>query len=162
MKTYCLYAVAFMLLFTACGGAKSRQEEQPAAGLQADSVENVAADPAAIEGIARQLYLFVVLSQEPDYDFLQANCTPGFVERLAAAYDYDDGGYAIWMLRTGVQDGDGPTDIIDVSAVGDRAVEVDYVDMGRQGSTILHFDNDNRVEDATRPDGTSVFDMPRE
>lgn len=158
MRTNFLYAALFTLMTTACGGA-GQQERQPSSEPQTDSISSVPAPDGTekIEGIARQIYMFAVLAQEPDIDFLKANCTEDFAGRLSSAYDYDGEGYALWLLRSGEQDGDGPTDIIDVSAVSDCAVMVEYVDMGRHGAVTLHFDKTGKIDGATRPDGSSVF-----
>lgn len=40
-----------------------------------------------------------------DYDFLKKHCTKSLLKHLAAEYDYDDGGYATWLFRSGLQDG---------------------------------------------------------
>lgn len=173
MKTHYFYATVMAIFLTACGGTTSRDNQQSDTVIQPDSIEYAstgpeatgpattepeATEPEAIESIARQIYLFTVLAEEPDYDFLRANCTPGFINRLADANDYDDGGYAIWLLRTGEQDGDGPTGILDVIRVSDNAVRVDYIDLGHVGSTTLHFNKENKIESATRPDEKSIFD----
>lgn len=60
-------------------------------------------------------------------------CTPKMLKKLAAAYDYEGGGYAVWELRTGAQDGDGGSQVNDVTPLGDGWYEVDFLDMGMHG-----------------------------
>lgn len=167
MKPRLIYAAFAALTLTACGSAESQNNAASSAeNQQTDSIESttpqapaseiLVTEEMANESAARQFYIFTVLAQDPDYDFMRAVCTPEFVGKLAAAYDYDGEGYAVWLLRSGEQDGDGPTEILNVSSAGENAMRVDYLDMGHEGSTILHFTN-GKISGASRPDGSSVF-----
>lgn len=40
-----------------------------------------------------------------DYEFLEEHCTEDLLKHLRDNYDYDGDGYAVWMFRTGGQDG---------------------------------------------------------
>ena len=40
-----------------------------------------------------------------EYDFLEAHCSEGMLQYLRDQYEYDGEGYAIWLFRTGSQDG---------------------------------------------------------
>lgn len=39
-----------------------------------------------------------------DYDFLRRHCTEDMLEELAEEFDYEGGGYATWLFRSGAQD----------------------------------------------------------
>lgn len=62
-------------------------------------------------------------------------CTQKCLKKLAAANEYDDGGYAVWEFRTENQDGDGPSKVTDVQSAGDGWYTVSYRDMGAKGVT---------------------------
>ena len=62
-------------------------------------------------------------------------CTAQCLKKLAAANEYDDGGYAVWKFRTEVQDGDGPSKVTDVKPEDDGWYIVSYRDMGVKGAT---------------------------
>lgn len=60
-----------------------------------------------IESKIKQLYENLVFETAMDSDFkISEICTPDFLQRLEEANDYDTKGYATWLLRSGVQDGD--------------------------------------------------------
>ena len=51
-----------------------------------------------------------------DYRFLEAHCSAGLLSKLKKAYDYEGEGYAVWLFRSGAQDGPDTTvnDIVPV------------------------------------------------
>lgn len=66
-----------------------------------------------------------------DYDFLEQHCTKALLDRLAAEYDYEGGGYAVWKFRSGAQDG--PTRehaIISIEDLGNGWYLYTAIDMG--------------------------------
>ena len=56
-----------------------------------------------------------------DYQFLEAHCSAGLLSKLKKAYDYEGEGYAVWLFRSGAQDGPDTTvnDIVSVERHGD-------------------------------------------
>lgn len=42
-----------------------------------------------------------------DYGFLKKHCASSLLKKLSDAYDYDGDGYAVWLFRSGAQDGPG-------------------------------------------------------
>lgn len=66
-----------------------------------------------------------------DYEFLENNCSAGLLQRLSNEYDYDGGGYAVWLFRSGMQDG--PTNesrILEIEQLGDGWYRYKALDMG--------------------------------
>lgn len=66
-----------------------------------------------------------------DYEFLEQHCTKELLETLAAEYDYDGDGYAVWKFRSEAQDG--PNDecgIISIEDLGDGWYRYTAKDMG--------------------------------
>ena len=69
----------------------------------------------------------------------------------------DYGRYAVWLLRTGYQDGDDtPDKVTDVHAGNDNTVLVKYRDMGHRGATILRFAETPDGWKSTVPSGLKV------
>lgn len=67
-------------------------------------------------------------------------CTASLRSRLKKEYDFDDGGYAIWLFRTDLQDG--PSDHSAVNSITcnePNAYTVTFSDMGNSGSHVLYF-----------------------
>ncbi|MCM1377676.1 MAG: hypothetical protein NC097_00170 [Clostridium sp.] len=125
------------------------QAEEAAAAMAADSIAKAEADSIEAaeafkvqEPIVRDLYKYVLGLNDNTASFntlLQEKATSGFRNALKAANEYDDGGYAIWELRTGAQDGDGVSKIVSVTPEGADIVVVKYKDMGLSGTTRIHF-----------------------
>lgn len=69
--------------------------------------------------------------QYEDYSFLEQHCSESLLKRLSEAYDYDGEGYAVWMFRSGAQDG--PSEehlIIHIEDEGDGWYIYTAIDMG--------------------------------
>lgn len=111
-----------------------------------------------IEARIRQLYERLVFATAKDPDFKIADiCTADFIQRLKKANDYDPDGYATWLLRSGMQDGDGtPSIVLSILPRKDNKVLVNWEDMGHLGSTTFSMtesDGEWKICDATVPKG---------
>lgn len=154
---------ATAVLLCACG--KTNAGARDAAGTTdtdtvAATTDTDADTDTQLELLAVEFYNTAVF-REPTEEYLTSRCTLPFVDKLRAAYDMDGEGYATWLLRTPAQDGDGTTCVTGARVVDDNTVEVQYLDMGQPGATVLIFtdiDGEPRIEDAATPDGISVFD----
>lgn len=95
-------------------------------------------------------------AKDPNFD-IKDICTAGFIQRLEKANDSDSKGYATWLLRSGMQDGDGtPSRVISIVPDADNTVIVNWSDMGHKGSTaftLVKSDNEWKINNATVPDG---------
>lgn len=84
-------------------------------------------------------------------------CTVGFLRRLWEENDADGGGFATWLLRSGMQDGDdSPSQVLSVVPGADNTVVVRWSDMGHKGSTtftMTKVDGTWKIADATVPLG---------
>lgn len=112
----------------------------------------------SIEARIRQLYENLVFATAKDPDFKIADiCTADFLQRLKKANDYDPDGYATWLLRSGMQDGDGtPSIVLSILPRNDNKVLVNWEDMGHLGSTTFSMtesDGEWKICDATVPKG---------
>lgn len=106
----------------------------------------------------RQLYENVVFGTAKDSNFkISEICSPDFLNRLKRANDYDADGYATWLLRSGMQDGDNSLSKVNSIASGaDNTVVVNWTDMGYEGSTtftLAKIDGIWKIDNATVPDG---------
>ncbi len=111
-----------------------------------------------IEARIRQLYERLVFATAKDPDFKIADiCTADFLQRLKKANDYDPDGYATWLLRSGMQDGDDtPSIVLSILPRKDNKVLVNWEDMGHLGSTTFSMtesDGEWKICDATVPKG---------
>ncbi len=111
-----------------------------------------------IEPKIKQLYENLVFATTKDPDFNIADiCTADFIERLEKANDSDSKGYATWLLRSGMQDGDDtPSRIISIVPSADNTVIVNWSDMGHKGSTnftLVKSDGEWKINNATVPEG---------
>lgn len=112
----------------------------------------------SIEARIRQLYENLVFATAKDPDFKIADiCTADFLQRLKKANDYDPDGYATWLLRSGMQDGDAtPSIVLSILPRKDNKVLVNWEDMGHLGSTTFSMtesDGEWKICDATVPKG---------
>ena len=111
-----------------------------------------------IEARIRQLYENLVFATAKDPDFKIADiCTADFLQRLKKANDYDPDGYATWLLRSGMQDGDAtPSIVLSILPRKDNKVLVNWEDMGHLGSTTFSMtesDGEWKICDATVSEG---------
>ena len=75
-----------------------------------------------------------------DYDYLQSHCTDKLLDKLAEAYEYDGDGLAVWLFRSGAQDGkyeNAPTKILHVTPIGDNWYAYTALDAGWKFTTAI-------------------------
>lgn len=153
IKRVCTIALtALAIAFTSFAGAEDRH----IAAVNKEAVSNAAQQRV----VARELYEKVVLGGF-DMSLLKQLCTDSFVDRLRKANTIYESGYAVWLLRTGVQDGPGSSEVLDVKNEGPYTVLVTYSDMGYRGSTRLIMVRENgvwKVDNALKADGSSVLE----
>lgn len=112
----------------------------------------------SVEEKIKHLYENLVFETAKDPDFNIADiCTAGFIQRLEKANDLDSHGYATWLLRSGMQDGDDSlSKIISIVAGPNNTVIVNWSDMGHIGSTtfsMIKSEGEWKINDATVPQG---------
>lgn len=127
--------------------AVKKLDEQEA--QQKKAAEAKAEKEKAIIGKLRRLYTLYVLGNNNFTASAADYCTARMRNKLEAANDYEGGGYAMWELRTGVQDGDGPSKVVDITPLSGGWYQVSYTDMGFSGKTKIK---------AIEKDGNILFD----
>lgn len=85
------------------------------------------ADTTKAESFIRDMYDNV---RYEDYSFIEEHCTARLKRRLKAAYDYEGEGYAVWLFRSGVQDGPDDTHGITAMEREGKWFTYDAMDMG--------------------------------
>ena len=66
-----------------------------------------------------------------DYSFLEKHCSKSLLAKLSDEYDYDGEGYAVWMFRSGAQDGPSEEHLmIHIEDGGDGWYIYTAIDMG--------------------------------
>ncbi|MDE6417605.1 MAG: hypothetical protein K2K49_00140 [Duncaniella sp.] len=138
--------IALLLCLSACQMSGQKTDES----MQAE-FPTIAANIEA-------LYANLVFGTATDPGFKISDiCTDRFLSRLAEANDYDTEGYATWLLRSGMQDGDDtPSEVLSVTPGEGNTVVVRWSDMGHQGSTTLTMtraDGTWKIDGATVPEG---------
>ena len=111
-----------------------------------------------IEHKIRQLYENEVFGNIKDPNFKISHiCTADFLQRLENANDFDTKGYATWLLRSGMQDGDDTlSKVLSITPGNNNTVIVNWSDMGHEGSTtftLIESDGEWKIDNATVPDG---------
>jgi ribosomal protein L17 len=155
-----LMIIAAAAIAVSCGNKQAAQQQESDSTIAAtDSVvveevapENDAAkmDAKAIEKIQEFYKSYVFGNKEATDAVIKKYCTKKLAKKLAADYEYEGGGYAIWDFRSGAQDGDSDVqEVNSVEALGDGKYKVSYNDMGTKGFCVISVvvDGDNILFD---------------
>ncbi len=126
-----------------------KSETKPEGRVETPGVETVGGSDKT--EFLKNFYLdYVLNSRDNNFEEIAHDvCTPKLLKFLADNYEYDcDSGdcYAIWLFRTGLQDG--PSDenkVTSVTPLEDNWYRVKYVDLGTFGTTCIHFVADDGV-----------------
>ena len=134
----------FPLLFALCAG--SALPPLSARELPPNSRTPQTTAPAANEAerFIRHFYTNCVFGNAACGPILEKCCTQRLLRKLRADYGYDGEGYAVWLFRTGAQDGPGGvSEVREVAALGDGRYRADFVDMGTEGCRIVKIVDEN-------------------
>lgn len=137
--------IAAAIAVVACGNKQqSQQQEKDSIEVAIDTTsqqvasqaDQQATNDAKVFEIIREFYKnYVFGKKETTDEVINKYCTQKLAKILAADYDYDDGGYAIWEFRSDNQDGDSDVqEVTNVEAMGNGVYKVSFNDMGTKGS----------------------------
>lgn len=137
--------IAAAIAVVACGNKQqSQQQEKDSIEVAIDTTsqqvasqaDQQATNDAKVFEIIREFYKnYVFGKKETTDEVINKYCTKKLAKKLAADYDYDDGGYAIWEFRSDNQDGDSDVqEVTNVEAMGNGVYKVSFNDMGTKGS----------------------------
>ncbi|MDE6513887.1 MAG: hypothetical protein K2L05_06860 [Muribaculaceae bacterium] len=163
MKYKYLIAAAAVTMM-ACSSNKADNANQTAETLSDSStVEQPAPqtpDDILLPELAAEIYSRILNYTDETLVFISEHCTPELLKQLSDAYDMDGEGYAIWLLRSGAQDGDGESKVVSTTFIAPNTVEIEFSDMGFQCKRMLTFEKRNGqwlLNEVTLPNGLSVF-----
>lgn len=157
-KTAILIAACALVACSQKNSGDSAAETAPVAEETTVAEANsFTADFTEIEKSVREFYAGAVFGENTDSTFMAQFCTAEFMRKLSDAYDYDSPGYATWLLRSGMQDGDdSPSEVLTVTPGAGNTVVVEYSDMGHKGSTTLDMAEDSgrwKINGCSVPEG---------
>lgn len=161
-----LLFIAAAAIAVSCGNKQQTQQaESDSTAVATDSVVAEVSAPndadiieAKTPEIIIEFYKKYVFDDTPNGEeitdeVINKYCTKKLAKKLADDYAYDGDGYAIWLFRSGAQDGDSDVrEVTKVESLGGGKFKVHYNDMGNNGSCILtvvledgniHFDEIN-------------------
>ncbi len=142
----CLWVLLTIMLVSGCGhrGKAEKDEDTAIPMTYVDSVfftQSLLMRPFIVKMYEERLY--------EDYGFLRSHCTPELLKKLRNAYPYDSEGeaYAVWLFRSGFQDGvSDEYRIIDVVMKDSETCTYHAIDMGHEFTRTLKFTTEgNRV-----------------
>ncbi|MDE6416582.1 MAG: hypothetical protein K2K68_06115 [Duncaniella sp.] len=150
-----LFKIAFGIFltgFTSCSNSSQQSKEN----VETDSVSAtetyVEIEEAPdnnfeqLQAAARKIMSLALNIGQNSDDFEKsviAECTSSFIKALENENEFDDGGLPWYVLRTMEQEGpEFQSSIVSITAEGDNAVVVEYLDMGLKGKTKLEFVKD--------------------
>lgn len=86
-----------------------------------------------------------------EYSFLEQHCSKGLLEKLSEEYDYEGDGYAVWLFRSGAQDGPSQEHVMtSIEDEGNGWYRYTAIDMGitfTKRIRISHESGRNMIED---------------
>lgn len=134
MKKSLLYFLVIISLSTAfsCGGSKSRKDKIPVNLVVQNNDDSYQKN---VKEFFVYFYDRYVFSGEGDFSEIVNQFSDKIVNRLKNEFDYDDGnGYAVWLFRTGAQDGpdnsENASKVYKVTFENDNWCTVYFSDMG--------------------------------
>lgn len=119
MKRRIILLLAFAGLLFSCGNKSSQAEEN---------------NEVVVKAFLTTLYSDYVF-QYHEFSLIENHFSEKVLKRLKQEYDYDGEGYAVWLFRTGAQDGpSNVSKVNDITTEPDGWYVVKYTDMGIEGT----------------------------
>ena len=118
--------------------AEELAKQQAEEAAKAEAVKQQTAEIAFIKSFY-QKHVF------GDSQSLTKKCTRSLLNKMAAAYDMDGGGYATWIFRSNAMDGSGASRVKSVTPQGNGWYRVKMSDMGHPCTKRVHVVNNNGV-----------------
>lgn len=111
---------------------------QKSVGEKVADTSTKADDDTKAEQLIRTFYDKYVFGDGDFSAVTKKYCTEKLLKKLAADYDFEDGGYAIWDFRSGEQEGAGKSEIKSIKRVREGLVyEVEMLDMGHPHTALV-------------------------
>ena len=132
-----LMLAAAIILGGATMDAKSSSKKSSKA--KTSSSASVSSDFAAVKSMVTKFYEGAVIGRKSiswTKSSLSKYCTSSFLNKMLRENEYDDGGYAVWILRNPDMTDSDPNDrVLSVEASSGNSVIVTYTDCGQVAKT---------------------------
>lgn len=125
----------------ACGGTKKNSVVSTADESKVEQVTDTCNSEQDIAVIQTFYEKCVFCSSSPDDQYASEHVTANMMDKLCKANPYDGGGMAYFVLRTELQDGDGPSQVTAVEPIQQGWYKVSFVDMGQAGVMEIKMEN---------------------
>ena len=134
-KSFCLCVLFVCVILTSCNNSsqKTSSTEPKVEAMESVSVE----EQNQVKAFLQELYDKYVFGTEEfrDFEEIVEHFSPQILTKLRNEFEYDGGGYAVWLFRTGAQDGpEDKSEVTSISTEGDGWYTVSFSDMGIKGS----------------------------
>lgn len=129
---FILYAY---VILASCSGSS---QKKPFKGSMEETTESVSVNEQnQVNAFLQELYDKYVFGNDGfgDFEDIVEHFSPKILTQLRDEFEYDGGGYAVWLFRTGAQDGpEDKSEVTSISTKGDGWYTVFFSDMGIKGS----------------------------
>ena len=79
-------------------------------------------------------YVLDIIRTSHDFSEIKSHFSPKILKKMRKEFEYEGGGYALWIFRTGVQDGPSESKLGSIKPEGDGWYKVSFSDMGFKSS----------------------------
>ena len=138
-----LMLAAAIIIGGASADAKSSSKKRSSKAKTTSSA-SVSSDFAAVKSMVTKFYQGAVIGGGGGYPIpwtkssLSKYCTSSFLNKMQRENEYEDGGYAVWILRNPyINDSDPNDKVLAVQSAGGNSVIVTYTDCGEVSKTSL-------------------------
>ena len=132
---FCLFFLFVCVILTSCNNSSQKTTSTESNEEVIESVSDK--DQNQVKAFLQELYDKYVFGNEEfcDFEEIVEHFSPKILTKLRNEFEYDGGGYAVWLFRTGAQDGpEDKSEVISISTEGDGWYTVSFSDMGIKGS----------------------------
>ena len=134
-KSFCLCVLLVCVILTSCNNSSQKASSTVP---KVEAMESVSVEEQnQVKAFLQELYDKYVFGTEEfrDFEEIVEHFSPKILTKLRNEFEYDGGGYAVWLFRTGAQDGpEDKSEVISISTEGDGWYTVSFSDMGIKGS----------------------------
>lgn len=130
MKKLFIVLSVFILIFTSmicsCNNKSNNNNEET---IECDDKSNID-EETLVKDFLSNLYSNYVFGNN-DFDDIKTHFSQSIVNQLRDEFEYDGGGYAVWLFRSGAQDGPSQISRVNnISLLSDGWYKVEMTDMG--------------------------------
>lgn len=130
-----LLVLSAHVILASCGGSSQKTSFKESMEETTESVS--VNEQNQVNAFLQELYDKYIFGNDGSGDFeeLVEHFSPEILARLRNEYEYDGDGYAVWLFRTGAQDGpEDNSEVTSISTENDGCYTVFFNDMGIKGS----------------------------